>query len=212
MRFKPLVAVSVAIAGFSALAAAPAAQAGWITGQGSLPVFRSDAVCTTGMDFQYATYVPSAQARLLDVASARYLAEPDVPTLASPPVERSILRPPPPTAIGGLGVWVVDSDGTIDLGDPVVEPQDYTVPFNPLFIDLRPGHETIGGAVGSWPGTIGQLTHSTQLTLAFNRWLPPGTWVQVAWGNWTPGTPSSTAWRFRVSGCKRLVPLAPVGP
>ena len=54
MRLKPLVA-AVAV-GISALAAAPAAHAGWITGQGTLPVGRSDAVCRNGMDFQLATY------------------------------------------------------------------------------------------------------------------------------------------------------------
>jgi hypothetical protein len=70
----------------------------------------------------------------------------------------------------GLGVWIAD---TVDF--PVVAPADYTVPYQPLLLDPAPG------GIDSWPAAPGELTHSAQYTLMFNRPLTPGTRIEVGW-------------------------------
>jgi hypothetical protein len=193
MRLKPLLAA--ALAGATVLAAAPAAQAGWITGQGSLPLFRSDSVCSDGMDFQYATYVDSPQARLLgfgpqDPGVATISPSPGLPTNAT-------IAPAAAVTLHDLGAWAVLPSGALDP-NPVVVPADATVPFNPIFVDPA----AIGGSVTTWPAGAGQLTHSAQFTLPFDRPLPPGASVWVSWGNASPGTPSATAWTYTVRRCR----------
>ena len=191
--------LAAALAGVAALAAAPAAQANWITGKGNLPLMRSDSVCPDAMDFQFATYVPSVQAHLLDLADAREAGVKIGGGLAP----NATLPPPPPITLQGLGVWIENPDETIDP-NPVVAPSDVSVPFRPLRIEPL--------AV-LWPGFPGQLTHSIQLSLRFNRWLAPGTRVRVAWGNWAPGKPSDTAWSWTVEGlCGTKVVAGPVPP
>src|SRR4051794_27638713 len=73
-----------------ALTAAPAAHATWMTGTGPLPLFRSEAVCGSGMDFQYAT-----------LSTAR-ITLPDGKWVAAPVLIRD------------LGVWVVSPSGVRD--------------------------------------------------------------------------------------------------
>ena len=104
-----------------------------------------------------------------------------------------------PITLTSLGVWVDAPEGGLDPS-PVVAPADRAVPFAPLYIDPS----EIGGAIGTWPGGPGVLTHSVALRLDFNRWLEPGTQVWVGWGNWDPDTPNSTSWRFTVQACRGL--------
>src|SRR3954453_6947909 len=100
MSVNPLRAAALTSA--AVLTLAPRAHAGWITGRGSLPLMRSDWACGDAMDFQYATYVDSLQARLLSAAAPPAGSA----TLVLPPGERTplVLRPAPPITLGGLGV------------------------------------------------------------------------------------------------------------
>ncbi len=179
MRLKPLLAV--AVTAVTVCSAAPSAHAGWMTGRGSLPVFRSDVVCRDHMDFELATYVRSVPRSL------------DVPTMRSRQLGSSS-RPSPSRASASGSTT---PEGGLDPS-PVVAPADRAVPFAPLYIDPS----EIGGAIGTWPGGPGVLTHSVALRLDFNRWLEPGTQVRVGWGNWDPDTPNSTSWRFPVQACR----------
>jgi hypothetical protein len=191
MRLKPLLAV--AVTAVTVCSAAPSAHAGWMTGRGSLPVARGDAVCSYGMDFKVATYVSSVPHEPLDV-----------PTIRFPP-NSDLLASRDPIILANLGVWVdIPNEGV--EASPVVDPADHVIPFAPLYIDPT----EIGGAVGTWPGGPGNFTHSGQLRLDFNRWVAPGTSVRVGWGNWNPDTPNSTAFAFTVQRCRGS--LHPIGP
>ena len=193
MRLKPLLAV--ALTAITVLSAAPLAQAGWRTGLGSLPMFRSDAVCIDHMDFQVADRVASGTVPI-DL--------PDVPTIRLPP-RSDLLRAQPPITLASLGVWVETLEGGVEAS-PVVAPADRTIPFAPFSIDPT----EVGGANPVWleawleDGVPLQLTHSGRLRLDFNRWLAPGTRVRVAWGNWSPDTPNATAAIFPVQSCRGL--------
>ncbi len=189
MRFRSLLAAAVAVA---ALAAAPAAQASWITGRGTLPVFGSDWVCPRGMDFRYATQLP-----------------PPLPKLAGPGGGGALLAVHPPfvarpdkVTLYDFTVWAGQSPAWIDPATvPALFRGDLTIPRNPLTIPL----EDIGGGVDDWVGTPGEMTHSAEFVLVFGSRVPPGTQVWIAWrpapaASWS----ISTQWQFTVQGCPVL--------
>jgi hypothetical protein len=162
MRFAPLLAI--ALSGIAALATAPAAQAGWMTGKGSLPLIGNDTVCRDGMDLQYATYSVPAGPATLDPGpiGTRPVRTPGGAQLPAPQ--------PAPVTLRGLGVWLPDS-----IGPAILAPSDYTIPYQPLLLDPWPS------GIDSWPAAPGELTHSASFTLSFNRILTPGTTVEVGW-------------------------------
>jgi hypothetical protein len=164
MNLKPLLAFT--IAGIAALAVAPSAHAGWMTGQGNLPLIGYDAVCRDGIEVKYATYYSPPPLATLDLGTSA-----PQPTRApgGAPVPVAVTTPGPLT-LHGLGIWLADT-----AAFPVVSPADYTVPYQPLLLDPPPS------GIDSWPAAPGELTHSARYTLAFNRPLTPGTRVAIAW-------------------------------
>jgi hypothetical protein len=189
MRLKPLLAA--AVTAITVLAAAPAAHAGWMTGAGSLPVFRVNAVCNSYIDFEVGTYWTRGR---LPVRTGT--------TLPGDLTVEPRLDVQPPLVLSNLGVWATSSDGELV---PVVAPSDRSLPFQPLLIDPN----QVGGRVSvPWPGPVaGQLTHTGRYVLTFDRWLPYGTPVRVGWGNWSADYPSSTTFTSSVKQCVS-VPLA----
>ena len=85
MRFAPLLAIVVA--GIAALATAPAAHAGWMTGESHLPLFANDTVCRDGLELQYATYFAPPPPASLDLGPAppRPVRAPGGTPLPAPP-------------------------------------------------------------------------------------------------------------------------------
>ena len=197
MRPKLLTAVLTAI---TALVVAPSAHAGWMTGVGKPPVFRSDAVCSTFMDFQMADGLVKGLPQRTPGPATFELPQRTTPSLARPPI-----------TISNFGVWVETPSGGVDPS-PVVSPSYRALPFRPISID--PSVLGVDWPVDYEPGAF---THSDQFTLLFNRWLAPGTRVRVNWGSWNAQTPRDYSFSFEVQRCRivnlpiepQLHPIAP---
>ena len=123
-KLKQVLLATVASAA-AILAAAPAAQAGWVTGHGNPPAMRADDVCRNGMKFEYATFTSgplASQVTLHDLVVIPPRADGDL----NPRLTKTIFAggtfaiPYSPTYIdpntigGSIGTWRVDLEGWFD--------------------------------------------------------------------------------------------------
>jgi hypothetical protein len=160
----------------TALAVAPAAHAGWITGNGNPPVYTTDAPCRNGMGWSYATFdfgtwPPLPQSRTI-------FAHAVVIDTGAPPT----IPPDPALTVSWANTRTIPRR-------QLVLPSSFTL----IGANLYP-LDPFGRR------RVNHFDYSADFTLTFNRTLPPGTPLRTQWHE-PSGTALLGAARYRVAWC-----------
>jgi hypothetical protein len=176
--FRALLATSMIA--MAAGAAAPSAQAGWITGNAKPPVWSDTAACHNGMRWSYATAyanrpwpVPIGSTTTINAHAV----------VVAPPGS-GIVEPPP-------------------LVDTVSLTGTYTIPQRPLTVTATtPAIAAVWFPLGPTGRRVNQFDYSQDFTIPFNRQLPWGTSLRMQWRYWGDQiTQSRAVSYYRVAHC-----------
>lgn len=162
-------------AAVTTLAAAPAAHAGWMTGNGNPPVYTTDNACRNGMAWSYGTFLPGFW----------------------PPV--------PPSLDIHFHAVVIAAGAPTNPPDPVLTvsfANTRTIPKR--LLTLPPSFTQIGANLFPLDPfgrrRVNQFDYSAGFTLTFNRTLMPGTPLRTQWHE-PNGTVLFAAARYTVETC-----------
>jgi hypothetical protein len=178
--------LAAGVTALATLAAAPAARAGWMTGNQNPPVYTTDNACHNGMHWTYATFFyPQPPAQPPAISNH---------TIVIQPIGTPRQDPPDP--------WAVVSRRGLD---PIpLNPITLPSTFTEIHKDLFP--------LGPLGRRVNEFDYSARFTFAFNRMLGAGTPLRMQWRESRNafGSTFFAAADYRVAPCWVMILRRPV--